>query len=217
MTVTLPAYQDSAVLMPDHGAVYVAAPGTEPPTLDAIQQWIATGRDGDIAGGWKPIGYTSLDEMPAISAEIEGGKTAGSWENHKLRTTAVTCSESIVVSPIQWSEEPIRRRWGAGAKLDGATGRILRPDTYEAVEDAVLVLFVSGTQVLGLHWWKGASAPEGEIKPSEEAFMALPFKYTFLTMPGKEGAGFILGAHLETKDTDGDGIPDHSDDTPGTV
>lgn len=192
------AYDDNAVFMPSTGAVYTAPAGTEPPSLEDIDAWVKAGRTGDVGTAWKPIGYTSIDELPELGADIEGGETKGVWENSALRTTAVKTTETLVVSPVEWNEAAAKRRFGAGATLDSKNGRVSHPKEYSPITEAVCVFFVDGDRVLGFHRYKGETSPEGEIKLDTEEFAAAPYKYTFLNPADKPARGYTIGAHLKT-------------------
>lgn len=187
-------YIDEAVYLPGRGAVYKAAEGTEPPTMSDLEAWLAAGREGDIGAAWSTIGYTSIDELPALSSETEGGEPLAVWERAQFRPSQVTEVTSMTVSPVQWDLETAKRRWGAGATLDAETGRIKLPTSYTPVTEAFMVIFVDGDRLLALHFYKAATSPEGDISPDPENFLAQPFKYTVLDHAS--GRGSILGTHL---------------------
>lgn len=176
-------YQDDAVFIPGRGAVLVADAGTEPPELSEIQTWIEAGAKG-VLGKFHPLGHTSEEELPNIEADVEGGEKKGSWENPSLRTTATKVTETITVTPIQWSEEPMQHRFGPG-KVN-RRGYFEVPDVYTATEVAMLVILMDGRDFLTFHFAKVASAPEGGIELDPESFAGMPVKYTILTMTGSK-------------------------------
>lgn len=207
-----PAYQPDAVFQPGRGAIFIAEPGTEPPTLAEMRTYLSGANpNANIGTDWKPFGYTSADELPQISAETEGGEKMGVWEDPNFRVSAITIAETITVTPVQWGIETMKRRYGKEATLDGATGRVNRPAHYSSVEDALLVIYIDGDRFLAHHYWNAATAPEGEIKAETDSFMGAPIKYTPLSFAGKQGMGDTLGYHLQTADADGDGTPDALD------
>lgn len=213
--IVKPAYQADAVFQPGRGGVFAAPAGSEPPTLAEMRAYLSSAdRSAGIGEVWAPIGYTSADELPQIGMETEGGEKMGVWEDPNFRISPITTAESVVVTPVQWSLETIRRRYGAGAKLDGATGQVIKPATYEPVEEALMVVYIDGPRFLANHFWRAATAPEGEVKAETDAFLGAPIKYTPLGMEGKDGMGALLGYHLQTADADGDGIPDSLDTDP---
>lgn len=209
--IQYPAYQPDAVFQPGRGGVFIAPEGTEPPTLAQFRTYLEGNDTSAELGEWRTIGYTSADELPQVSTETEGGETMAVWEDPAFRQSAITSTESVVVTPVQWGLETARRRYGKGATLDGETGRIVKPATYEPVEEALLVVYMDGSRFLANHFWRAATAPEGEIKAETDSFMGAPIKYTPLTMQGKPGKGYLVGYHLQTADADGDGIPDALD------
>lgn len=201
--ITYPAYQADAVFQPGRGGIFVAPVGTEPPTLSQFKAYIdGDDRNARLGEAWEPIGYTSADELPQISAETEGGETMGVWEDPAFRVSAITTTESVIVTPVQWGLATIRRRYGKGATLDGDTGRVLKPATYEPVEEALMVVYQDGDRFLANHFWRAATAPEGEIKAETDSFMGAPVKYTPLGMEGKPGKGYLIGYHLKTDDSE---------------
>lgn len=200
---TFPDYQADAVFQPGTGGVFYAPVGTEPPSLDGLRNWIETNRTAHIpAGGtdgatWRPLGYTSIDELPGIGSETEGGEKMGVWENPDFRVSAITSTDTVSVRPVQWSEVPISHRFGAGARWDRETGRISVPGTYRSVEVAIMVVFLDGERPLVMHYYSAASQPDGDLEPDRESFLALPLRYTVLQAEGKPSKFNILGYHLQ--------------------
>ncbi|MBC3186366.1 hypothetical protein H7347_07235 [Corynebacterium sp. zg-331] len=191
-------YDDNAVFIPGRGAVLIAEAGTEPPELTAIQTWISSGAKG-ILGAYHPLGHTSEEELPNIEADVEGGEKKGSWENPSLRTTATKVTETITVTPIQWSEEPMQHRFGPGTV--NKNGYFEVPDVYTATESAMLVIIMDGKGFLVFHLSKVASAPEGGIEFDPESFAGMPIKYTILTMTGKKKMSVGRLGAIPTKPT----------------
>lgn len=183
-------YRDDAVFIPGRGAVLIAPVGTEPPTADELQQWMSAGATGEL-GDFVPLGYTSLDELPGFDSDTEGGETKGSWENPALRTTQVKTTDSVNVTPIQWSETPLTHRFGPGV-LDTGKGHFHTPAVYTSTEVAVLIVVIDGNQGFGILGWKGSSAPGDGIEFDAENFVGLPIKYTLLSQlvqPDANGDG----------------------------
>ena len=212
MAIELKPYQDDAVFQPGTGGVFYADPGTEPPTLAELRTWVESGRTGNIGADWTPIGYTSLDELPGMTSETEGGEKLGVWENPDFRMSPITTADAVTVKPVQWSPIPLSHRFGKGASHDGATGRVVIPNTYAAVEVAILVVILDGDNPLGIHYYRTSTSPDGDLELDRENYAALPVKYSVLSMMGKTGKGHIVAFNLQTQDTDGDGIPDVLDD-----
>lgn len=175
-------YDDRAVFIPGKGAVLIAEAGTVAPALTEIQAWVERGATGAL-GEFHPLGHTSEEELPGIEADVEGGEKKGSWENPSLRTTATKTTETITVTPIQWTEEPMQHRFGPGT-VKTETGYFEVPDVYTASEVSMLVIIMDGKDFLVFHFAKVASAPEGGIELDPENFAGMPIKYTILTMSG---------------------------------
>ena len=215
MAITLPEYQADAVFQPGVGGVFYNDVGTEPPTLEEVKTWLTAGdRRAEIGTGWKGLGYTSIEDLPGIDSETEGGEKKGVWEDPDFRVSPIKSTDTVTVQPVQWSPVPIKHRFGAGATLDGDKGLIRVPKVYTPVEVALIVLFLDGDRPLIVHYYRVSSSPDGGIEPDREQFLAMPIKYTVLGAQGKSESMNILGFHLQTKDTDNDQIPDILDDTP---
>lgn len=206
--IELKDYQENAVFMPGTGGVFHAPVGTEPPTLEELKTWINGDRTQKIGATWSPLGYTSVEDLPGISSETEGGEKKGVWENPDFRVTPITSTDTVTVKPVQWSLIPITHRFGAGATLDGQTGTVSVPSTYTPVEVALLVLILDGNRPLAISYYKVSSAPDGDLELDREEFAALPVKYTVLQAEGKSAKMLIRGYQFQTKDTDADGTPD---------
>lgn len=219
MAIELANYDANAVFQPGTGGVFYNDSGSEPPTLEALKTWLEAGdRTADIAGAdsdsWRPLGYTSIDELPGMDSETEGGEKMGVWEDPDFRVSPITSTDTVLVKPVQWSPVPISHRFGKGAVLDGDAGVIRIPKVYTPVEVSLFVLFLDGDRPLGFHYYRVSSSPDGGLEPDREAFLAMPIKYTVLGAAGKSDVMNILGFHLQTKDTDGDGVADAIDTTP---
>lgn len=216
MAITLPDYQPEAVFQPGVGGVFYNDVGTEPPTLEEVKAWLTGGdRRAAIGTGWKGLGYTSIEDLPGIDSETEGGEKMGVWEDPDFRVSPITSTDTVTVQPVQWSPVPIKHRFGAGATLDGDKGLIRVPKVYTPVEVALIVLFLDGDRPLIVHYYRTSSSPDGGIEPDREQFLAMPIKYTVLGAQGKADGMNILGFHLQTKDTDNDQVPDILDTEPG--
>lgn len=208
MADNLPDYQADAVFQPGVGGVFYNEVGTEPPSLDDVKKWLTTGdRRQPIGKGWKGLGYTSVEDLPGIDSETEGGEKMGVWEDPDFRVSPITSTDVVTVKPVQWSPVPISHRFGAGAKLDKGKGIIQVPKTYTPVEVALMVLFLDGDRPLIVHYYRVSSSPDGGLEPDRDQFLAMPIKYTVLGAPGKGSAMNILGFHLQGAESDDEETP----------
>ena len=204
MADTSQDYQAGAVFQPGVGGVFYNEVGTEPPSLEEVKEWLTDGdRREPIGKGWRGLGYTSVDDLPGIDSETEGGEKMGVWEDPDFRVSSITTTDTVTVQPVQWSPVPIKHRFGAGATLDKAKGLIRVPKEYTPVEVALIVLFLDGDRPLIVHYYRTSSSPEGGLEPDRDSFMALPIKYTILSAPGKASRMNILGFHLQESSTPG--------------
>ncbi|WP_018297170.1 hypothetical protein [Corynebacterium lubricantis] len=177
-------YNDNAVFMPGTGTVMGGADGAEPPTHEEIKAWIAGGMTGSI-GTYVPLGYTSLDELPSLESEIEGGEVKGAWENRALRTTQITQADSWTVTPIQWSEETLKQRFGDNGSIDAATGYFSVPAVYKSTRLSLVVIVVDGDGYLVFQHPRTETKPGDSIEFDTENFVGAPIVYTVTQAPGK--------------------------------
>lgn len=187
-------YDDAAVFIPGRGAVLIAPEGTDAPTADELTQWVKKGETGAL-GSFLPLGYTSEDELPAFEADTDGGERKGAWENDSLRMTPTKITESVKVTPIQWSEVPLKHRFGPGT-IEGTKGQFVMPRVYTSTKVALLVVIVDGDSAIGIHYFKTETAPNDSLELDPEKFAGLPVKYSVLVSTEK-GKGTIVAAHLK--------------------
>lgn len=190
-------YVDNATFIPGTGAVLIASPGETVPTVESIQTWLNT-TTGDI-GNFTPLGHTSVDDLPKIEGETEGGEKKGSWENDSLRTTPIKTSTTITVTPIQWTADPLKHRFGKDGAVDETEGTFTIPDIYTASEVAMLIIIRDGSGFIAFYFPKVSSAPEGGIELDPENFAGMPVKYTVLKMQGK--SAMVISPQLKTGTT----------------
>lgn len=181
--VTTQGFVDDAVFMPGTGAVFIGPVGTVAPTAAEVNTWLAS-TDSNAAIGvntWLPYGHTDPEALPGLERETEGGEPRGSWENAQLTTTAIKSNDSVLVTPIQWTQTQMDHYFG-GVMRDGhyEVGEI-----YTASECALFVLMRSGDDWIGLAYPKTRTAPDGGLEPDPENFMGMPVRYTVLTEQGK--------------------------------
>lgn len=178
------AYNDSAVFLPGDGRVFTAPVGTAAPTYQALKTFVQGGMTGTLTG-WEPIGYTSLDSLPSFESDTEGGDVLGVFENKQFRTSAITINETIKVTHVQWSEVPMKHRFGGAGSVKAADGTFATPDTYTGTECALLVLLVDGNEPMGFTYARVVSAPDDSVEVDTEKFLGMPVKYTVLKATGK--------------------------------
>lgn len=196
--MTSKAYIDAAVFQPGTGNVFYAPVGTKAPTLEDVSAWVTQDRTANIRD-WTPIGYTSLDELPGISSETDGGEKKGVWENPNFRVTPITTTDTINVSPVQWSPVPITHRFGKGVTIDKATGTARVPSVYTPVEVALMVIILDGHNPLVLQYDRTSTKPNGDLKLDPDEYAALPVSYTVLSVSGSPYSMSILSYALQDK------------------
>lgn len=204
-------YRDDAVFIPGRGGVLIAPVGTEPPTAAELKAWVVAGAVGAL-GDYVPLGYTSTEDLPTFDADTDGGEVKGAWENPALRTTKTTITESITVTPIQWSKTPLTHRFGPGT-IESSKGQFHSPAVYSATEVSMLVVVIDGNEPLGINLWKVSSSPDGGIEPDMENFLGLPVKWTVLSTSVTIGSKTVLRKHTIIAEalTEGDDAGDGED------
>lgn len=187
-------YDDNAVFIPGTGAVLIAPVDTDAPTADELSEWVKAGAIGNI-GKFMPLGYTSEDELPSFETDTDGGERKGAWENSSLRMTPTKTTESVSVTPIQWTEEPLTHRFGPGT-IEKTKGHFVMPKVYTSTKVALLVVIRDGSSAIGIHYFKTETAPNDSLELDPEKFAGLPVKYSVLVSTEK-GKGTIIAAHLK--------------------
>lgn len=177
-------YDDKSVFIPGRGAVLIGPVGTEMPDLDTVTSWVKGGMAGNLGESMAPLGYTSIEDLPKLDVDTDGGEKKGAWENDSLRTTQVKTTETITVTPIQWSGEALQHRFGK-SQVDAKTGKFSVPAAYSASEVALTVVVLDGETPLIWHFYKAASAPDGGIEPKADEFLGFGIQYTILNYLGK--------------------------------
>ncbi len=187
-------YKDEAVLIPGKGAVLIAPVDTDAPTSDELEQWVSGGATGPL-GAFLPLGYTSEDELPAFETDTDGGERKGAWENSSLRMTPTKITESVSVTPIQWTEEPLKHRFGPGT-IEDTKGHFVMPRVYTSSRVALLVVLLDGSEAFGIHYFRTETAPNDSLELDPEKFAGLPVKYSVLVSTEK-GKGTIIASHFK--------------------
>ena len=73
-----------------------------------------------------------------------------------------------------------------------------------------MVVFMDGDTPLVLVYYRTSASPDGDIEPDPENYLAIPVKYTVLSVTGSGRKMSILAYHLRDKDNNG------QPDTPST-
>ena len=178
------ALNDNAVLTAAVGYVFIADPGTTPPTaveLDAVtdfETWTGT------AGEWEQVGHTSRDTMPEFGFEGGDKEIRGTWQKKRLREIATgdPVADSVSIVLEQFDATSLELYYGSdGAAVDG---EFAVSGDFEPVEKALLIVIVDGDVKVGFYAAKTSFSRDDSIDVPVDDFTGFPVKGTFLDLAG---------------------------------
>lgn len=188
------ALDDSAVLVPGQGHIFLNAVGT---TRWTWAQVLAYATAGTIVATWDELGHTDLDDI--MSFDQSGGDTAvkGSWQNPSLRqviTSAVV--DSFTLGAEQILDNNVLTLYYGGGDIS-APNEFGLPDAPAPQEKAALVVFLDGATPLGLAIPKVSILRADNLDLANDDFIKAPLQFTILKATGLRRAYLIndkLGA-----------------------
>lgn len=178
------ALNDDAVLTAAVGYVFVADPGTTPPTaaeLDGIanlESWTGT------SGEWEQVGHTSRDDMPEFGFDGGDKEVKGTWQKKRLREIATgdPVADSVTIKLEQFDKSALELYYGEdSAAVDG---EFAVSGEFNPVEKAVLMVIVDGSIRIGFYAAKASIGRDDSIDMPVDDFTGFPVKATFLDHPG---------------------------------
>ncbi|QDQ14323.1 hypothetical protein [Streptomyces spectabilis] len=171
------ALDNTDVVLPGTGYVYIATPNTTKPTgsFDPLTPGTA----------WNSIGHTSLENAIEFGRDGDDPETRGSWQNPKLRTTNPDVTYSLALNALQASKETFELYFGAGA---GSTvnGVFKIPAKPNAQAKALLLVLVDGSQMLPIYFPNVSLLGSDAISFDPTALLEFPIKGTILA--GNDGS-----------------------------
>lgn len=179
---------DTAVLKPGTGYIYLASPDTAKPA--EITDPLAPGED------WTNLGHTSLDNGIEFGRDGDDPETLGSWQNSKLRTTDPDVTYSLTINALQASSDTYQLYFGAGPEALQEDGTFRLPAKPTAQVKALLVVMVDGTSFVPLWHPRVSLLGSDAISVDPNALLEFPVTATFLgstLIDGAIGEWAVLG------------------------
>lgn len=160
----------TSLIIPGHGTVFHAAPGTKPPA-DPL------GTSGFKLTGAPPVGWTNLghtSKANTIAFQKDGGEkeSIDTFLADAVRVVYSAVSWGVTIPALQFDQDVLDLAFNGD--FDATTGGYIVPGTLTPTEAALFLYFVDNTGALGF-WIPNTSVTLGE-PPSVDtaAFMELP-------------------------------------------
>lgn len=162
---------DSQVVIPGQGRLYVAPVGTAVPgTLTAP------------AAPWDDLGHTSIEDGVTIGREGGDSEVLGTWQNPALREQRDPTTWFITAFMHQVSNQTLRFFFGGGdASVAGKFGVPLTP---VAQQRAMFMRIIDGSSEVQLYVPKVSLLADDDVEFDFEAMMAFPVRATVLGISG---------------------------------
>ena len=122
------------------GHVYVAAPGTEVPSLDTYKFG-----DGTTLTGYTWLGDTSGENIPEFSTDGGDATTVDSWDRKALRATRNSKTHTVTINSINLGEDTFKVAFPGSEYDSEAKAWDLNLDG--STERAILIVVEEGTTV----------------------------------------------------------------------
>ncbi|QPB09697.1 major tail protein [Streptomyces phage Shaeky] len=172
------AQNDTEVILPGTGYVYLATPNTAKPagSFDPLAPGV----------GWDSIGHTSLENGIEFGRDGDDPETRGSWQNPKLRTTNPDVTYTIALNALQASVETYKLYFGASDGAVQADGSFKIPAKPTAQSKALLLVLVDGEQMLPVYFPNVSLLGSDAITFDPTALLEFPISGTILA--GADGS-----------------------------
>ncbi|WP_018686534.1 hypothetical protein [Actinokineospora enzanensis] len=165
------ALNDSAVLIPGTGRVYLAAPGQAAP-LDPRNP----------VDPWSVVGHTSREEGLTISRDNGDSEVKGTWENPALRERRDPATWAVSFQLHQLDNNTLELFFGAGdVDTPGVFGV---QGSAPPVERALFVRMIDGAAEAGLYVSRVSIGSDDDISVDVENFLAFPVRAQVLQVTG---------------------------------
>lgn len=161
------ALNDTAVLIPGTGRVYLAASGAAAPT-----------NPRDPADPWSIIGHTSRDDGLTITRDKGDSEVKGTWENPALRERRDPSTWAVTMKLHQVDNNTLELFFGPG-DMD-TPGVFGVQGNATPVERALFVRMIDGASEAGLYVPRVSIAANDDIEVDVENFLAFPVRATVL-------------------------------------
>ncbi len=176
------ALNDSAVILPGTGYLYIAPSETPVPASLTSP-----------ASPWENLGHTSREDGLTITRDGGDSEVIGTWQNPSLRERRDPTTFAITAYLHQVDNDTLSLYFGDGdVSEEGVFGVTSAVDT---VEKALYVRIVDGANAVGLYVPKVSISSEDDVEVDVEGFLAFPVRMTVLQASGSNLMNF-LGTNL---------------------
>lgn len=164
----------SATIVPGHGTLFVANPGTAFPA-NALAAFSLL---GSVPAGWINIGHTSKGNQPAFSKEGGDKTVLDTWLADAVDVVYASTSWSLGINSLQVDEDNLNLAFGGNFDTDG--GYIV-PSSQAGLDKKVVLYMTDGTGEM-LFYIPNTNAAIGDA-PSVDAanFFELPLGFQILS------------------------------------
>lgn len=176
------ALNDSAVLIPGTGQLYIAPSETaQPASLTAP------------ASPWESFGHTSREDGLTITRDGGDSEVIGSWQNPSLRERRDPTTFALTAFLHQVDNNVLEAYFGPGdVTVAGAFGVT---SAVATIERALYVRIIDGDNEADLYIPKVSISSEDDVEVDVEGFLAFPVRMTVLQATGSNLMTW-LGADL---------------------
>lgn len=179
------ALDDSAVVIPGTGHVWIAPAGTAKPA------------DLSNPGSpWAELGHTSIDDGMTITRDGGDSEVLGTWQNPSLRERRDPVVFALTLHLLQIDNNTLDLYFGGGdVSVEGVFGVNL---ISQPAERAMFIKIVDGSNEFPFYIPKTSIASDDDVEADVEAFLAWPIRATILGVTGSnlmEFYGDQLGLH----------------------
>ncbi|MFD9687891.1 hypothetical protein ACFWXO_19280 [Kitasatospora sp. NPDC059088] len=172
---------DSPVLVPGTGYIFVAPPGTALPDLKAGFDPKDSTKWGPVGLNWKSIGNTSLDNGIEMSVDGDEPEVLGSWQNKSLRTTDPSKTYAVTINLSDFTAESYKLYYGTDRGLD-SKGLFSIPTSPTAQNRALMIAAVDGTKCVAWHYPKTSIIGADSVTMDPAALGEMPVKATVVAL-----------------------------------
>ncbi|MFD0400161.1 hypothetical protein [Kitasatospora sp. NPDC127121] len=172
---------DSPVLVPGTGYIYVASPGTPLPDLKAGWDPKDSTKWGPNGLTWKSIGNTSLDTGIEMAVDGDDPEVLGSWQSKSLKTTDPGKTYSVAIALEDFTAESYKLYYGTDKGLD-SKGLFSIPTSPTAQNRALMIAAVDGGKAVVWHYPRTSIIGADAVKIDPAALTEMPVKATVVAL-----------------------------------
>ena len=183
-------------LMAGRGVVLLGAVGATPPTLSALETYVA----GNLAtppASWAPFGDADPEELPSFDSDGGDMKVLSTWAfaNVVEIPDGDPKVNYFTVNAIEFADATMKLYEGGRAGTPAA-GIFWAPGLPVPTLSGVTVVFIDKAlgQVKGYHAPKMSIRGDGGVTLNSDTWSRIPLRFTELTHPGATGPHAWIGS-----------------------